>query len=62
MIGDGIRAGEFTTQNAGESARALFDATMRYHNPAYAAEWQGPDNLAAFDRLLTLLLRGLSAR
>jgi AcrR family transcriptional regulator len=61
MIGDGIRTGEFTAQNAPESARALFDATMRFHNPAYAAEWQSPDNKAAFDRLLALLLRGLSA-
>jgi AcrR family transcriptional regulator len=62
MIGDGVTTGEFAPQNAVESARALFDATMRYHNPAYAAEWQAPDNLAAFERLLTLLLRGLSAR
>lgn len=62
MIEDGIRGGEFAPQNAVEGARALFDATMRFHNPAYAAEWRAPDNRAAFDRVLTLLLRGLSAR
>jgi uncharacterized protein (DUF2236 family) len=57
-----VKTGEFAPQNTEEAARALFDATMRYHNPAYASEWQAPDNRAAFDRLLTLLLRGLSAR
>lgn len=62
MIGDGVKTGEFAPQNTEAAARALFDATMRYHNPAYASEWQTPDNRAAFDRLLTLLLRGLSAR
>jgi len=61
MIGDGIRSGEFTAQDANQSARALFDATIRFHNPAYAAEWQAPDNKPAFDRVLMLLLRGLSA-
>jgi AcrR family transcriptional regulator len=62
IIADGIRAGEFTAQNADESAQALFDATMRFHNPAYATEWRAPDNQGAFDRLLALLLRGLGAR
>ena len=62
MIGDGIRTGEFASQNAEESARALFDATMRFHNPAYAAEWAASDNKSSFDRVLSLLLRGLSAR
>lgn len=61
IIADGIQTGEFTATNAMESAAAVLDATMRFHNPAHAAEWRSPDNQAAFDRLLTLLLRGLSA-
>ncbi len=62
MIADGIASDEFAAQNAGESAHALFDATLRFHNPAYAGEWQAPDNKPAFDRLLALLLRGLGVR
>jgi len=61
IIADGIKTGEFAAQNAPEAAQAVFDATMRFHNPAYAAEWRSPGNKAAFERVLALLLRGLRA-
>lgn len=60
IIADGMRNSEFSSDSARASATAVLDATMRFHNPAYAAEWREPDNQAAFDRVLALLLRGLS--
>jgi len=43
------------------SARALFDATSRFHHPAHADEWRDPDHAARVDAVLALLLRGLEA-
>jgi hypothetical protein len=40
-------------------ARAVFDATTRFHNPAHAAQWREPDIDAAFDRVWVLVLKGL---
>jgi AcrR family transcriptional regulator len=42
-------------------ARAVFDATSRYHHPAHAEEWNDPALAARTDALLALLLRGLEA-
>jgi AcrR family transcriptional regulator len=41
------------------TARAVFDATDRFHNPAYAAEWLKPGIEDAFESVRNLLLRGL---
>jgi hypothetical protein len=43
------------------SARALFDATCRFHHPAHSDEWSDPQLGARIDALLALLLRGLEA-
>lgn len=60
IIEDGMRRGEFAEGDPAEKARAVFDATSRFHNPAHAAEWVDP----AIDRdlagVLALVLRGLA--
>jgi AcrR family transcriptional regulator len=62
IISDGIRTGEFMPCDAREAAKAAFDATMRFHNPAHAADWPSSENEAAFKRVVALVLRGLAAR
>jgi hypothetical protein len=43
------------------SARAIFDATSRFHHPVHAEEWNEPGAPARIDALLALLLKGLEA-
>jgi AcrR family transcriptional regulator len=61
IISDGVKQGVFETSDVRASARATFDATVRYHHPAHAAEWKDPELSARVDALLALLLRGLEA-
>jgi hypothetical protein len=37
----------------------VFQATGRFHDPAYADEWQKPGVEAEFEAVVELLLRGL---
>ncbi len=62
ILSDGVEQGLFEVADVTTSARALFDATSRYHHPAHADEWTDPELTAKIDTLLTLLLRGLEAR
>ncbi|MET9414792.1 TetR family transcriptional regulator [Streptomyces klenkii] len=61
IVESGVRTGEFTGAGPGPAAtaRALWDATNRFHDPAYAADWSAPGIEAAFDAVCDLLLRGL---
>ncbi|MCF3106045.1 TetR family transcriptional regulator [Streptomyces roseoverticillatus] len=61
IVESGTRSGEFaaTETDAAATARALWDATNRFHDPAYAADWSLPGIDAAFDAVCDLLLRGL---
>jgi AcrR family transcriptional regulator len=61
IISDGVKQGAFEVADAKASARALFDATSRFHHPAHAEEWSDPALAARIDALLALLLRGLEA-
>jgi AcrR family transcriptional regulator len=61
IIADGVAQGEFAVADPTEAARAVIDATGRFHNPAHAAEWSDPGISAAFERVWALLLRGLGA-
>ena len=61
IISDGVKQGVFETSDVRASARATFDATVRYHHPAHAEEWKDPELAARVDALLALLLRGLEA-
>ncbi|RST15192.1 TetR/AcrR family transcriptional regulator [Streptomyces sp. WAC05374] len=63
IIEDGHRQGEFAAPEADwtTTARAVFDATDRFHDPVHAADWTDPGIDAAFDAVVALLLRGLRA-
>ena len=61
IIADGIAAGDFVAGDPRAAARAAFDATSRFHNPAHAAAWGDPGIDAAYERVRTLVLRGLTA-
>jgi AcrR family transcriptional regulator len=61
IISDGVKQGAFEVVDAKASARALFDATSRFHHPAHSEEWSDPAQAVRIDALLALLLRGLEA-
>jgi AcrR family transcriptional regulator len=61
ILSDGVQQGVFEAPDVRATARALFEATVRYHNPAHAEEWKDPELSARFDALLALLLRGIAA-
>jgi AcrR family transcriptional regulator len=62
IIADGVEQGAFEVTDVKASARAIYDATIRYHHPAHAEEWKDPALTARFDALLALLIRGLETR
>ncbi|MFG2473753.1 TetR family transcriptional regulator [Streptomyces fagopyri] len=61
IVGRGVREGDFEAVDgdAAATARALFDATNRFHDPAYAREWEQPGIEAEFTAVVDLVLRGL---
>jgi AcrR family transcriptional regulator len=61
ILSDGVKQGAFQVADAKVSARAVFDATTRYHHPAHSDEWKDPQLAARIDALLALLLKGLEA-
>ncbi|WP_314172359.1 TetR/AcrR family transcriptional regulator [Streptomyces winkii] len=64
IIEDGRRQGVFAADSVGfpsETARAVFHATARFHDPAYAAEWSRPGIEEDFAAVRTLIIRGLRA-
>ncbi|HZP20562.1 MAG TPA: TetR family transcriptional regulator [Bauldia sp.] len=60
IIADGIRRGEFAALDPDRTARALFDATARFHAPVHVGEWSDPAIDRTFDGLWALLVRGLA--
>src|SRR6266581_8548246 len=61
ILADGVKQGAFEVTDVNVSARAVFDATTRYHHPAHSDEWKDPQLAARIDALLALLLKGLEA-
>jgi AcrR family transcriptional regulator len=61
ILAEGVEQGAFEIADVKTSARAIFDATIRYHHPAHSEEWSDPDLPARIDALLALLLKGLEA-
>ncbi|MEU3460262.1 TetR family transcriptional regulator [Streptomyces sp. NPDC006733] len=62
IIRSGLARGEFGLPGSADpalAARAVWDATGRFHDPAYAAEWSQPGIDAAFDAVCDLLVGGL---
>jgi AcrR family transcriptional regulator len=62
IVRDGVARGEFEVTETAAVARAVFDATSRFHNPAHAAEWSSPGIDAAYEGVRALVLRGLEQR
>ncbi|GAA0456816.1 TetR family transcriptional regulator [Streptomyces stramineus] len=59
IIESGVASGDLTSANATATARAVWDATNRFHDPAYAAEWSRPGIDEAFEAVCELVTRGL---
>jgi AcrR family transcriptional regulator len=63
IIADGVESGELApVDDPTATARAVFDATSRFHNPAHAPSWTEPDTDAAYDNVRALVLSGLTRR
>ncbi|MEV8388752.1 MULTISPECIES: TetR family transcriptional regulator [unclassified Streptomyces] len=61
IVEEGVREGEFVAADPASTAGAVFAATARFHDPAYAPEWRKPTIDAEFTAVCDLLLRGLRA-
>ncbi|WP_406206477.1 TetR family transcriptional regulator [Kitasatospora sp. NBC_01560] len=61
IVRAGIEREELRPADVAPTARAVFEATAHFHDPAYAAEWAGPQAQQRFEALWTLLLGGLRA-
>ncbi len=61
IIADGIERRDFMITDVDRAAQAVWDATSRFHHPAYAASWTEPGTDDAFEALWSLLLPGLKS-
>jgi hypothetical protein len=61
ILTDGVKQGVFAVDDVKATARAVFDATSRFHHPGHAEEWKDAELPARVDATLSLLLRGLKA-
>jgi len=61
ILQDGVARGEFRIEEGSLRgwARAVWDATVRFHDPAFAREWGDPAIDPAYAAARTLVLRGL---
>lgn len=59
IVEEGVAAGAFAAPDPSASARAVFAATARFHDPSYAPTWRSATVDTEFDEVVTLLLRGL---
>jgi AcrR family transcriptional regulator len=59
ILSDGVKQGEFDIADVGAAGLAVFDATIRFHHPAHAEEWNDPALASRIDTVLALLLKGL---
>jgi AcrR family transcriptional regulator len=61
IVEAGAEAGVFAVADPAATARALFHATSRFHDPCHAREWKRPEIEEEFEAVTELLLRGLRA-
>ncbi|MGW5460843.1 TetR family transcriptional regulator [Streptomyces sp. NPDC003996] len=61
IIADGAGSGTFPVLDPAAAARAVFQATGRFHDPCYAREWTAPGVDEEFTAVVDLLIRGLSS-
>lgn len=62
IIADGLATGDFATRDPAVTARAVLDATNRFHNPAHVGEWQDPNIKAEAAAVVALILDGIRTR
>ncbi|MFB8003495.1 TetR family transcriptional regulator [Nocardia sp. NPDC056000] len=62
VIIEGIATGDFGTGEPEVIARAVLDATSRFHDPTHAAQWHSPETEAESEAVVALILDGLRAR
>ncbi len=60
LLADGVATGEFVPLDSSATARALLAATLRYHHPAFARDWDSADAAAEFNFLWALLVRSIA--
>ncbi|MFJ6754075.1 TetR family transcriptional regulator [Streptomyces sp. NPDC091273] len=61
IIAEGVAAGTLAAEDVPAAARAVFDATGRFHDPQYAGDWLSPTIFTEFEAVTTLVIRGLRA-
>ncbi|MFD8915575.1 TetR family transcriptional regulator [Streptomyces sp. NPDC059575] len=61
IIEAGVDTGTFRPSDPSAEARAVFQATARFHDPCHAREWQRPEIETDFEAVVGLLIRGLRA-
>ncbi|MEU7066210.1 TetR family transcriptional regulator [Streptomyces sp. NPDC051578] len=61
IIAEGVADGTLAAEDVPAAARAVFDATGRFHDPQYAADWLSPTIIAEFEAVTSLVIRGLRA-
>ncbi|MFF4494300.1 TetR family transcriptional regulator [Streptomyces sp. NPDC001546] len=61
IIAEGVAAGTLAASDVPAAARAVFDATGRFHDPQYVADWSSPTITTEFEAVVGLVIRGLRA-
>ncbi|MEV6552221.1 TetR family transcriptional regulator [Streptomyces sp. NPDC051597] len=62
IVHRGVECGRFAALGPdARMARAVFDATNRFHDPAYASQWLRPEIEADFTAVVDLVVHGLRA-
>ncbi|MEU7425162.1 TetR family transcriptional regulator [Streptomyces sp. NPDC040750] len=61
IIAAGTGSGAFSVPDPAAAARAVFQATGRFHDPCYAREWTAPGIQEEFTAVVELLIRGLTS-
>lgn len=59
IVREGVNQNVFSVSDPSSGARAVFDATTRFHHPALADEWDDPAIDAHFETVWTLVEAGL---
>ena len=61
IVEDGVAGGALRADEPRAAARAAFDATSRFHNPAHAAEWSDPQIDDAYNALNANSVRAVNS-
>ncbi|WP_285625019.1 TetR family transcriptional regulator [Actinoallomurus iriomotensis] len=62
IVVDGIASGDFAAGEPDVIARAILNATSRFHDPTHAEEWHSPEIEAESADVISLILDGIRAR